>query len=247
MKLGGVKKNPKGFFEDTNRLDANHRVHKAFGLRASGANVRLVEERAWRTTDLETLHDQTVAIIERHFADDRPFGLKSGRLLRLMPFWERVFESAGITPGYVMALRNPLGVADSRANLDMFHGYRNKSDLEWLVQVLPYIDRLRGQPRLYRLRLSGGRAVQGRHRRLGVIGDKKGNDTTRLLRCHPGALDDLDARLCIPLRLINVVAIRSTISRPGRCAPAIPWPRPRAVFSPTRARWTRSDTTVRAR
>ena len=46
---------------------------------------------------------------------------------------------------------------------------------------------------------------QGRHRRLAVAGDKKGNGTTRLLRRHPGALDDLDARLCIPLHLINVV------------------------------------------
>ena len=146
LKPGGVKKNPKGFFEDTDLLDVNHRVHKAFGLRASGANVRLVEDRAWRTTDLEALHDEAVAIIERRFGDDRPFGLKSGGLLRLMPFWERVFESAGITPGYVMALRNPLSVADSRANLDVFRGYQEKSDLEWLVQVLPYIDRLRGHP-----------------------------------------------------------------------------------------------------
>lgn len=46
---------------------------------------------------------------------------------------------------------------------------------------------------------------QGRHRDLLVIGDKKGNGTTRLLRRHPRALDELEARLGIPLRLINVV------------------------------------------
>ena len=46
---------------------------------------------------------------------------------------------------------------------------------------------------------------QGRHRDLVVVGDKKGNGTTRLLRRHPRALGDLDARLGIPLRLINVV------------------------------------------
>ena len=146
LKAGGVKKNPKGFFEDTDLLNVNHRVHKAFGLRASGANVRLVDDRAWRTTDLEGLHDEAVAIIERRFTHARPFGLKSGGLLRLMPFWERVFKSAGVEPGYVMALRNPLGVADSRANLDVYRGYQEKSDLEWLVQVLPYIDRLKGHP-----------------------------------------------------------------------------------------------------
>jgi hypothetical protein len=146
LKPGGVRKNPKGFFEDVELLDVNHRVHKAFGLRASGTNVRPVDDRAWQTVDLDALHDQAVAIIKHRFADDRPFGLKSGGLLRLMPFWERVFASASVEPCYVMALRNPLGVADSRANLDVFRGYQEKSDLEWLVQVLPYVDRLEGHP-----------------------------------------------------------------------------------------------------
>lgn len=146
LKVGGVKKNPKGFFEDTELLSVNHRVHKAFGLRTSGANVRPIDGGAWQTIDLATLQDEAVAIIERRFGRDRPFGLKSGGLLRLLPFWERVFERAGIEPRYVMALRNPLGVADSRANLEVFRGYQEKSDLEWLTQVLPYLDRLRGHP-----------------------------------------------------------------------------------------------------
>lgn len=146
LKPGGVKKNPKGFFEDVELLSVNHRVHKAFGLRESGANVRLVEARAWATADLGALQEEAIQIITRRLADDRPFGLKSGGLLRLLPFWERVFDAAGIKPCYVIALRNPLGVADSRANLEVFRGYQEKSDLEWLAQVLPYIDRLRGRP-----------------------------------------------------------------------------------------------------
>jgi hypothetical protein len=146
LKAGGVQKNPKGFFEDTELLDVNHRVHKAFGLRASGANVRPVDDRAWHTVDTKPLEDEAIAIIDRRLTSDRPFGLKSGGLLRLMPFWDRVFERASVSPRYVMALRNPLGVADSRANLDIYRGYQEKSDLEWLVQVLPYIDRLKGHP-----------------------------------------------------------------------------------------------------
>ena len=38
-----------------------------------------------------------------------------------------------------------------------------------------------------------------------IVGDKKGNGTTRLFRRHPRALDDLDARMGVPFRLINVV------------------------------------------
>jgi len=146
LKPGGVKKNPKGFFEDTELLDVNHRVHKAFGLRASGANVRPIDQRAWQTVDLQGLQDEAATIIAHRFSNDRPFGLKSGGLLRLMPFWDRVFEQAGVAPHYVMALRNPLGVADSRANLDIYRGYQEKSDLEWLVQVIPYIDHLKDHP-----------------------------------------------------------------------------------------------------
>ena len=46
---------------------------------------------------------------------------------------------------------------------------------------------------------------QGRHRKLVLIGDKKGNGTTRLLRRHPGCLEKLEERIDIPIRFINVV------------------------------------------
>jgi len=46
---------------------------------------------------------------------------------------------------------------------------------------------------------------QGRHRNLVIVGDKKGNGTTRLLRRHPACLDRLEERLSIPLRFINVI------------------------------------------
>ncbi len=146
LKAGGIKKNPKGFFEDTELLDVNHRVHKAFGLSATGANVRPVEPRAWQTVDLKGLHDEAVAIIEKRFTTEKPFGLKSGGLLRLLPFWEEVLAAVNVKPRYVMALRNPLGVADSRANLDLYRGYQEKSDVEWLIQVIPFIEKLQGHP-----------------------------------------------------------------------------------------------------
>jgi len=46
---------------------------------------------------------------------------------------------------------------------------------------------------------------QGRHRKLIVIGDKKGNGTTRMLRRYPDSLDRLEASLELPLCLINVI------------------------------------------
>ncbi|MEZ5931156.1 MAG: hypothetical protein R3F54_04265 [Alphaproteobacteria bacterium] len=46
---------------------------------------------------------------------------------------------------------------------------------------------------------------QGRCRDLLVIGDKKGNGTTRLLRRHPQGLARVEARLGLPIRFINVI------------------------------------------
>jgi hypothetical protein len=44
---------------------------------------------------------------------------------------------------YVVALRNPLSVARSRAALDPQRGTQEQSDLEWLVNVVPYFRDLR--------------------------------------------------------------------------------------------------------
>jgi hypothetical protein len=46
---------------------------------------------------------------------------------------------------------------------------------------------------------------QGRSRDLVLIGDKKGNGTTRLLRSHPQGLARVEARLGRPIRFINVI------------------------------------------
>lgn len=48
-------------------------------------------------------------------------------------------------------------------------------------------------------------AAQGSWRRLRVVGDKKGGETTRRLVVDPAALDGLEAFLALPLRFIHVV------------------------------------------
>ena len=65
--------------------------------------------------------------------------------MRLLPFWVRLFEQMDISPSYVMPVRNPLSVARSRAKLDSHRGDQQNSDLEWLVNVIPYFGLLRGR------------------------------------------------------------------------------------------------------
>ncbi len=46
---------------------------------------------------------------------------------------------------------------------------------------------------------------QGTARHLTVVGDKKGNGTARLLRCDPGALARIRARIPVPIHFIHVI------------------------------------------
>jgi hypothetical protein len=64
----------------------------------------------------------------------------------MLPFWQMVFQSLDFDVRYVMVVRNPLSVARSRAQLNPRRGVQEKSDLEWLVNVVPYFRAVRERP-----------------------------------------------------------------------------------------------------
>ena len=137
-------KNPTGFFEDAELLALSKRVRRTLGLRAD--SVRLLEDSDWDKPKIDELRSEAVSIIRKRFSDTPIWGFKYGRTLRLLPFWEPVLEQLELDPAYVLALRNPLSVARSRAKLSPRRGVQEYSDLEWLVSIVPYFSRLRGRP-----------------------------------------------------------------------------------------------------
>jgi hypothetical protein len=137
-------KNPTGFYEDTDLLRINKRLKRILDVR--GESVRLLPSDWWRQPSVEELHTEAVATILRRFGDCPLWGYKYARTLRFMPFWVRVFEAAGVDARYLMAIRNPLSVARSRARLDPWRGTQEQSDLEWLVNVVPYFSEVRERP-----------------------------------------------------------------------------------------------------
>src|SRR5262249_43050117 len=74
------------------------------------------------------------------------WGYKFAGTLRLLPFWRTVFASLDLDVRYVMAIRNPLSVARSRAKLNPYRGTQEQSDLEWLVNVVPYFREVKERP-----------------------------------------------------------------------------------------------------
>jgi hypothetical protein len=100
--------------------------------------VRLIRDEEWQSPAITALRDEAIETVRRRFGGYPLWGFKYGRTLRLLPFWEDVFGRLGTDVGYVLALRNPLSVARSRAELAPERGTQEKSDLEWLVSVVPY-------------------------------------------------------------------------------------------------------------
>jgi hypothetical protein len=138
----GTSKNPKGFFEDLEILDLNYDLHEAFGLRRNGSSVRLLSQADWDRVELAPYRDRLAKIVRERFAGSSCWGFKCGGVIRMLPFWEETLEALNQQVYYVMAVRNPLDVAASRRKLDALRGVREKCDVEWLTQVVPYYRRL---------------------------------------------------------------------------------------------------------
>lgn len=137
-------KNPTGFFEDQDLLAINKRLKRLLRLR--GDSVRLVDNDEWRAPAVHALRQEAEDTIRRRFGAFPLWGYKYARTLRLLPFWREVFAALSLDVRYVVALRNPLSVARSRAMLDPQRGTQEQSDLEWLVNVVPYFRDVRDRP-----------------------------------------------------------------------------------------------------
>ena len=139
------RKNAKGFFEDRDILDINYRLHDLVGLRRNGSSLHLVADpRAFPGVD--ALRREAVDTLHGRFGDQPVWGFKCIGVMRLLPFWEAVFDDLGADLRYVLAIRNPMNVADSRKKTDYFRGFQEKSDLEWLVHVVPFYANVTRRP-----------------------------------------------------------------------------------------------------
>lgn len=140
-------KNPKGFFEDRDIRRLSKVLHRAVGGRS---RFSLVPEARWDDPALVRLEDEAVTLLRSRFGGAQCWGFKNGRILRYLPFWERVLARLDGDVRYVFATRNPLAAAVSRDRARavklMGRGGGVALNLyQWLVEVLPYFERLRGR------------------------------------------------------------------------------------------------------
>jgi hypothetical protein len=131
--------NPTGYWEDKTIVDFNDRVLAAFGLHWE--EVGLIRDPQWELPELAALRREAIDYIRASLARRPIWGFKDPRTIRVLPFWRDVFREADIAASYLVAVRNPLSVAQSllqRQGMPTIVGHRL-----WLVYVVPYLSELR--------------------------------------------------------------------------------------------------------
>ncbi|AWN16543.1 sulfotransferase family protein [Salinisphaera sp. LB1] len=140
----GSGKNPTGFFEDLDCLAIAKKLKQRLGIR--GHSLRLIDEAEWHKAGLQSLVAEAAGLWRPRFGATPLWGYKYARTLRTLPFWAQLHDALDLDVRYLVALRNPLSVARSRARINPQRGRQVWSDLEWLVNVVPYFATVMERP-----------------------------------------------------------------------------------------------------
>lgn len=127
--------NPKGFWEDAGVVDLNEKLLTVLGsgfLSVSGGGFDFQASDA-----LCELEVSATSLVLSKIENCQIWGVKDPRICRLLPFWQRIFAKLNIDDSYVVAVRNPVSVAESLARRD---GLLNeKAYYLWLEHVIPSV------------------------------------------------------------------------------------------------------------
>ncbi len=136
--------NPKGFWEDMDIYQLNEEMLHALGTQwyhsspLSQAQIDQLIDNGYlvKATDL----------LKSKQTDSHPFAFKDPRLCRLLAFWQEALKQAGGSVAYLLAIRNPVSVADSLQKRDGMD--RTQSYLLWLTHTLNSVLLTSGQKRV---------------------------------------------------------------------------------------------------
>jgi hypothetical protein len=140
--LAAKPDNPTGYWENRQIVALNERILEAFGLHWH--SIERITEAQWRETDLEPFRTEATRLLRDQFLHHPVWGFKDPRTILLLPFWRPLLESLGVDDRYVVAIRNPLSVAQSlytRQGTGAVHAHQM-----WLLHMVPQLHRIAGRP-----------------------------------------------------------------------------------------------------
>lgn len=128
--IPGRLENPHGFFEDARVVEIHKKLMSDLGARPGfpmpeGWLDQQVSRKAkWALTDL---------VRQEASAGPGGWAIKDPRIADLLPLWLQVFNSAGVTPRFILALRDPAAVATSlRRGINRDE---RLTELQWLYRT----------------------------------------------------------------------------------------------------------------
>lgn len=136
---GLPENNEKGFWEDAEINTLNNEILQSFGKTWNSCELS-------HSQSLDKFKLTALNLIRRKITDHYTFGLKDPRMCRLLPFWQEVFSHINLDVRYVIAVRNPLSVAESLSKRDQIDS--KKSYILWFEHQLLAIRNTKGYQRV---------------------------------------------------------------------------------------------------
>lgn len=137
--------NDKGFWEDLDIYSLNIDLLHALG-RDWHTLCPITESDFSNLPTLTQFQQRAQELLIQKLSDCKHFGLKDPRIPRLLSFWKTVFKQTQLSPGYIIAYRNPVNVAHSLAKRNSFDF--EKSHQLWYEHMLHSLALTTHQPRL---------------------------------------------------------------------------------------------------
>ena len=118
--IQGDMHNPAGYFEDRDCVDIHDRMLAALGQPWNGEKGMLPFPAGWwRDPAMQPLVAELEAWIDtRPSSGEQVWALKDPRTTRFLPLWQELLQKRGITPRYLLAVRDPAEVVASVVRRD---------------------------------------------------------------------------------------------------------------------------------
>jgi len=137
--------NERGFWENLELTTVNDDVLRSLGV--PWHVPRRLPENWLGRAEVKALKRDLSAIIRREFLECEKWSVKDPRLCRLLPLWQQVLTDVGVTPAYILPLRNPYDIAASLERRDGLPSVLGL--LLWLRYVLDAERYSRGENRVF--------------------------------------------------------------------------------------------------
>jgi glycosyltransferase involved in cell wall biosynthesis len=135
--------NPTGFWEDRDIIAFNNKLLSSLGSAYDRVGLTDVD---FDHPVFDILYEEAKLLLTQKTENVELWGMKDPRLARLLVFWKKLFRDLGIEAAYVIALRNPLNVAESLLRRNSFPPV--KSHHLWLEHMVQCVAHSENERRL---------------------------------------------------------------------------------------------------